>query len=60
MADMGDEAPLYTVERSDDGPETWRVVGPNGLVGVYGSASDAQAKADFLNEQIAEGTENDS
>jgi hypothetical protein len=60
MADTGDEAPLYTVERSDDGPEIWRVVGPNGLFGVYGSANDAQAKADFLNEQIAEATEDDS
>ena len=60
MDDIGDEAPLYAVERSDDGHETWRVAGPNGLVGVYASASEAQAKADFLNEQVAEETEDDS
>ena len=57
---MTDDPPLYVVQGSDNDPETWRVVGPNGLVGVYKSASDAQAKADFLNEQTAEETENDS
>lgn len=52
-----DEAgPSYVVERSEDG---WRVVGPNGLVGVYPSASEAQAKADLLNEQSAEEAEDD-
>ena len=60
MGDPGHEAPLYTVERINDGSEGWRVVGPNGLVGVYESASEAQAKADFLNEQIAEEAEDDS
>ena len=60
MGDNNDETPLYTVERSDDGPESWRVVGPNGLVGVYETASDAQSRADFLNEQVAEEQEDDS
>jgi hypothetical protein len=60
MDENGDSAPLYTAERSDDGPESWRVVGPNGLVGVYQSASDAQARADYLNEQVAEETEDDA
>jgi hypothetical protein len=60
MGDMGDGAPLYAVESSDEGLQSWRVIGPNGLVGVYASASEAQAKADLLNEQVAEGTEDDS
>ena len=60
MGNADGDTPLYTVERSDDGPETWRVVGPNGLVGVYASANEAQARADFLNEQVAEETEDDS
>lgn len=59
MAAADSDAPLYFVERCKDAPETWRVVGPNGLVGVYETASDAQAKADFLNEQSAEEIEDD-
>ena len=58
MADTQDETPLYIVEPG--GAEGWRVIGPNGLVGVYPSLSEAQARADFLNEQIAEETEDDA
>jgi len=60
MENADDDAPPYFVERSDDGIQNWRVVGPNGLVGVYQTERDAQAKADFLNEQIAEEREDDS
>lgn len=60
MGDTDDDAPVYSVERGDDGLEEWRVTGPNGLVGAYPTQSDAQAKADFLNEQIAEERENDA
>jgi len=60
MQNSGDEAPLYTVKRSDDNPARWLVVGPNGLVGVHESATEAQARADFLNEQVAEETEDDA
>jgi hypothetical protein len=60
MGETRNEALLYTVERSDDGPETWRVVAPSGLVGAYASGNEAQARADFLNEQVAEETEDDS
>ncbi len=59
MTDTGDQAPLYSVEPSQGEPGTWRVVGPNGAVGDYPTATDAQAKADLLNEQIAEETEGD-
>ena len=48
-----DVAPLYIVERSDDGSESWRVVGPNGPVGAYGTEGEAQGRADFLNVQVA-------
>ena len=60
MSETGYEGPLYRVEQSQDGPEGWRVVGPNGLVGVYESATEAQARADDLNEQVAEETEDDA
>ena len=60
MGDTDDDAPLYFVERGNDDPESWRVIGPNGLVGVYRTAREAQAKADFLNEQVAEQREDDS
>jgi hypothetical protein len=51
---------LYSVEPSDDESGPWRLIGPNGLVGEYASEKEAQAKADFLNEQSAQGTEDDS
>jgi hypothetical protein len=60
MEATDDAGPLYFVERSKDGVEGWRVMGPNGLVGDYQSETDAQAKADFLNEQAAEEAEDDS
>jgi hypothetical protein len=60
MGDVDDDAPPYFVERGGDGPGSWRVIGPNGLVGVYPTASEAQAKADYLNEQVAEEREDDS
>jgi len=59
MAETDDHAPLYFIEPSHEKPGTWRVAGPNGIVGEYGAAAEAQAKADLLNEQIAEETEND-
>ena len=52
-------APLYAIEPCEDDAESWRVIGPNGVVGVYQTASDAQAKADYLNEQVAEESEDD-
>jgi len=60
MDDTKNEAPLYRVEHSGDGLEGWRVVGPNGLAGVHASEGEAQARADFLNEQVAEETEDDA
>jgi hypothetical protein len=57
MKDVEDRAPLYSIERCDEG---WRVMGPNGPVGVFPAESDAQAKADFLNEQVAEEREDDA
>ena len=60
MDDKSDEEPLYTVEHEDEGAESWHVVGPHGLVGVYGTAGEAQARADALNEQVAEAMEDDS
>ena len=53
------DAPLYRAERSADDSGRWRVVGPNGAVGVYRLESEAQAKADQLNEDVAEEQEND-
>jgi len=60
MQRINGEAELYNVEASDDGSQTWLVTGPNGLVGIYASAQEAQAKADFLNEQAAQETEDDT
>ncbi len=60
MDDKTDVAPLYYIEINDEPPKNWRVIGPNGLVGAYESESDAQARADLLNEQVAEETEDDS
>ena len=54
------DAPLYRIERAEDGSGPWRVVGPNGPVGVYPSAAEAQARADALNEDAAEETEDDA
>jgi hypothetical protein len=59
MADNADGGPLYFIEPIHEELETWRVVGPNGPVGDYRTEADAQAKADLLNEQVAEGTEDD-
>lgn len=60
MSDSPDRDALYSIEIDDERPQSWRVIGPNGLVGVYESESEAQARADFLNEQVAEETEGDS
>jgi hypothetical protein len=60
MADMDGEGPIYFVEQDNDTPGAFRVMGPNGPVGAYPTAADAQAKADYLNEQIAEEMEDDS
>jgi hypothetical protein len=54
-----DDAPLYSVERSTEEPGGWRVVGPNGLVGVFRLESEAQGRADQLNEEVAEEQEDD-
>jgi hypothetical protein len=52
-----DDAPLYSIEKVAEG---WRVCGPNGAAGVYEDERDAQARADFLNEQVAEEREDDA
>jgi hypothetical protein len=57
MDQPDDDAPLYSVHSSADG---WRVIGPNGLAGTYRTEREAQAKADFLNEQVAEEREDDT
>ncbi len=54
-----DDAPLYYVERCAEGPNSWRVMGPNGAIGAYRNESEAQAKADQLNEEVAEEQEDD-
>ena len=54
------EDPLYSVERLDAEPGGWCVMGPNGPAGVYPSEQEAQARADFLNAQVAEESEDDS
>ncbi len=56
---IGDR-PLYYVESSGDEPGVWRVVGPNGVVDSYRAESEAQSKADRLNEEVAEEREDDS
>jgi hypothetical protein len=53
------EGPLYYVERGAEDAGGWRVVGPNGVVGVYRVESEAQSRADQLNEDVAEEREND-
>ena len=53
MESPADDPPLYTVERTDDAVESWRVVGPAGVVGIYDTESKAQAGADFLNRALA-------
>lgn len=60
MEDNDEDASPYVVERPDAVSQGWRVVGPNGLVGMFATASQAQAKADSLNEQVAEEKEDDS
>jgi hypothetical protein len=57
---MSHESALYNVERGQDDPEIWRVVGPNGVVGDYRSEGEAQARADRLNEDAAEEQEDDN
>lgn len=57
---MSQDSALYTVERGQDDPGIWRVVGPNGAVGDYRSESAAQASADRLNEDAAEEQEDDA
>ena len=51
---------LYSVERGEGDPEVWRVVGPNGVVAAYPTQSEAQARADQLNEDAAEEQEDDA
>jgi hypothetical protein len=60
MQETDGEAPSYIVERFNDGQEQWRIVGPNGVAGVFRTERDAQARADFLNEQAAEEREDDA
>jgi hypothetical protein len=60
MTDADGDGPIYFVESSEDTPETWRVMGPHGPVSDYPTAAQAQARADYLNEQIAEEAEDDS
>ena len=55
-----DDAPLYYIERCKDDPCHWRVVGPNGIVDTYPTESEAQSRADRLNEDVAEERENDN
>ena len=57
-AGSGEDAPLYSVERSSDGG--WRIVGPNGVVDTYRAEAEAQSKADQLNENVAEEREDDA
>jgi hypothetical protein len=57
---IGDSAPIYWIERCTDDPETWYVIGPNGIVGDRRSKREAQAEADRLNEDVAEERENDA
>jgi hypothetical protein len=57
---MSRDLALYTVERGQDDPNVWRVVGPNGVVGAHRSESEAQASADRLNEDAAEEQEDDA
>ena len=59
MGNTDEDASPYVVEPCNEDQGSWRVIGPNGLVGVYQTASEAQAKADFLNEQVAEEREGD-
>ena len=58
--EIGERAPIYYAERCPDDTGAWRVVGPNGLVAVYPAEADAQAKADLLNEAVAEEREDDA
>ncbi len=59
--DYGENAgPLYFVERQPEGSAHWRVMGPNGVVGDFATVAGAQAKADDLNEQVAEALEDDA
>jgi hypothetical protein len=57
---MTPDRPLYYVEGSNDDPGVWRVVGPNGVVDSYRVESEAQSRADRLNEDVAEEIEDDS
>jgi hypothetical protein len=57
---MSHDQPLYYVEQATEDPVLWRVVGPNGVVDTYGLESEAQSRADRLNEEIAEEREDDS
>ena len=57
---MTNDRPLYYVERDEDDPDIWRVIGPNGVVRAYRVESEAQSEADRLNEEVAEEQEDDS
>ena len=57
---MSPESALYYVERCDDDLGSWRVVGPNGVVDTHRVESEAQSRADRLNEDVAEEQEDDA